>query len=656
VPGARGCGVGAQHPRFSDPIDIALPTGEHVKNKESNVTQVLRSGRIRTSFVVLIAVLTMLALAAPGIANPGRGEGRGPVGNPTPGPQHTFELTILHINDGESALLPSDSDPGVARFVADLKALQDAGNRLDRLPPQASQRARDIQAHRNPRATITISSGDNYLAGPQLNASLSDPDAFYDALVYMEGGFDAITIGNHEFDFGPDVLADFIEATEYIPFISANLDFSGEPRLAALEAQGRIAGSTVVEKAGRQIGVVGATYENLASISSPRNVTTTPAAEAVQAEIDMLTADGVDIIILSSHLQSLDTDLELLEQLSGVDAAIAGGGVERLDPFPTYATDADGNDVPVVTTVGNYRDIGQLVLRFDRDGNVTQVVEQRSDLIPVPLEGPRDPFIAENVEAPVTDYVADLVANVLATTEVWLDGANPPVRFRETNVGDLFADALLFAARARADTFGVGQADVALQNSGGIRNNIRLEPGDELTEFLAFEMAAFSNFVSISQVDGQKLKDVLEHSVSSLPATGNGRFGQWSGVEFVYDPSLPAQTFVPETNEILERGTRIREAVVTRANGERVTLVSGGTLVAPDATFWFVTNDFTFRGGDDYPLDDLDFTTMGITYQQALAERVSSLGTITAVDYPDLTVNADTYRRFGPVGSFAISP
>lgn len=623
-------------------------------DKESNVTQVLREGRARALLASLAAVLMVFAMAAPGFANQHKDKAApGERGNPAPGPQGLFELTILHINDGESALLPSDADPGVARFVADLKALQEEGNRqVDRLPPQASQRAKDIQAHRTARAAITISSGDNYLAGPELNASFADPEAFYDALVYMEGGFDVMTIGNHEFDFGPDVLADFVEATEYIPFISANLDFSGEPRLAQLEAAGRIAGSTVVEKAGRQIGVVGATYEDLALISSPRNVTTTPAADAVQAEIDALTADGVDIIVLSSHLQSIETDLELLEQLSGVDAAIAGGGVERLDPFPTYGTDADGNEVPVVTTVGNYRDIGQLVLRFDRDGNVTEVVEDRSELLPVPLDGPRDPFIAENVEAPVASYVADLQANVLATTEVWLDGANPPIRGRETNVGDLFADSMLMAARARADTFGVGQADVALQNSGGIRNNVQIAPGGEVTEFLTFQMAAFSNFVSIAQIDGQKLKDVLEHSVTPLPATGNGRFGQWGGVEFVYDATQPAQTF--DGTEIIERGSRIREAVVTRSDGERVTLVSGGDLVAPDATFWFVTNDFTFRGGDAYPLTDLNFTTLGITYQQALAERVSSLGVITAAHYPDLTVEADTYRRFGPVGSFTI--
>jgi 2',3'-cyclic-nucleotide 2'-phosphodiesterase (5'-nucleotidase family) len=621
------------------------------------VTHVNRERGARGALAAVAALSMLVATAATGAAAPGGNGKGGPGSNPPPNAAASFELTILHINDGESALLPTAADPGVARFVADLKDLQAEGNApaASRLPAQASPRAKQVQQRLNPRAAITISSGDNYLSGPRLNASLKDPDGtFYDALVYTEGGFDAITIGNHEFDLGPDLLADFIEATGDIPFISANLDVSGEPRLAALEAQGRLAGSTVVEKAGREIGVVGAIYEDLGSISSPRNVTTSDAAEAVQDEVDMLTAAGVDIIILSSHLQSLDSDIELIGEVSGVDAAIAGGGVERLDPFPATATDADGNDVPVVTTVGNYRDIGRLVLRFDKEGEVTDVVEEKSALLPVPLAGPRDPFIAANVEAPVSAYVASLAQNILGTTQVWLDGANPPVRFRETNVGDLFTDAMMEAARDRAGEFGVGQADVTLLNSGGIRNNVKLAPGSNVTELTTFDIGAFFNLVSIAQIDGQKLKDVLEHSVSSLPATGNGRFGQWSGVEFVYDPAAQAQVFETGGTAITTPGQRIREAVVTKADGTRVTVVSGGTVVAPAETFWFVTNDFTFRGGDNYPLTDLPFTTLGVTYQTALADWVAEVGTITAANYPDLTVLNDTYRRFGPVGSFTI--
>jgi 5'-nucleotidase len=632
------------------PSRTAYPTRPHARRR-------LVVGAVSGVAAVALAVGGLAPAQAAPPSNPG-GNGNGQGGSTPPAAAAgVFELTILHVNDGESALLPTASDPGAARFVADLKSLQAEGNAPtpSTLPANASKRAKEVQQRLKPRAAITISSGDNYLSGPRLNASLDSTEGtFYDALVYTEGGFDAITIGNHEFDLGPDLLADFIEAAGDIPFVSANLDVSGEPRLAELEDEGRLAGSTVVEKAGRQIGVVGAIYEDLRSISSPRNVTTTDAAEAVQAEVDALTAAGVDIIILSSHLQSVASDVELIGEVTGIDAAIAGGGVERLDPFPATATDADGNPVPVVTTVGNYRDIGRLVLRFDKEGEVIDVVEEKSALLPVPLAGDRDPFVAANVEAPVSAYVASLAQNVLATTDVWLDGANPPVRFRETNVGDLFTDAMMEAARDRAGEYGVGQADVTLLNSGGIRNNVQVAPGANVTELTTFDIGAFFNLVSIAEIDGAKLKEVLEHSVSSLPATGNGRFGQWSGVEFVYDPAAQAQTFQAPTT-IVTPGQRIREAVVTKANGDRVTVVSNGVVVAPDATFWFVTNDFTFRGGDNYPLDDVSFTTLGVTYQTALSDWVEELGVITAADYPNLTVApADTYRRFGPVGSFTI--
>jgi hypothetical protein len=218
-----------------------------------------------------------------------------------------FDLTVLHINDGESALLPeelggNEGDPGVARFIADLLAAQD-----DALTPVMAADAHDDDVV---RAYVTVSSGDNYLAGPQLAATFDDPDEFFDAYVYLRGNFDAMTIGNHEFDFGPDVFADFVEATEDIPFISANLDFSGEPRLAALEDEGRIGGHTMFRRAGRDIAVVGATYEELDTITTPRNVETTPVQPAVQAEVDAARAAGAEIVLLSSHLQNITQEID----------------------------------------------------------------------------------------------------------------------------------------------------------------------------------------------------------------------------------------------------------------------------------------------------------------------------------------------------------
>jgi len=618
----------------------------------------LRSQPARTMLAALASVLMVLSMAAPALAQPGRGQGPPadvPRGNPTPGPQGLFELTVLHINDGESALLPTDDLPGAARFAAELLALQEEAE-ASRLPDQASRRAKQVDAHRNPRAALTISSGDNFLAGPRLQASLEGPDAFYDALVYTRTGFDAMTLGNHEFDFGPDVLADFIEAAGDIPFISANLDVAAEPRLAALEHQGRIAGSAVVEKGGRQIGVVGATTEQLGAISSPRDVVVSEVLPAVQAEVDALQEDGIEIILLSSHLQDLDEELTLVPHLSGVDAVVGGGGGEALgDDYPRMAEDRDGEMVPVVTTPGDYADIGKLVLFFDEAGELVKVGDD-SQLLPVPLQGPRDTFIAENVEAPVEAYVAALAANRIATTEVPLDGRSqgPGVRDRETNLGNLLADAHLLAARERAAAFGVPPADIALQNGGGMRQDQVIPPGP-VTELDTFDIAAFTNFVSAAQITGTELRSALERSVAALPGPA-GSHGQWAGVEFNYDTDQPAQVVRFPENVLVSEGSRIRNAVVTRADGTRVSVVRDGVLVAPDAVFTIASIDFLLRGGGDGYLSlDQPFTTLGITYQQALAERFEQLGTVTVSDYPDLSVDNDLRTRFGPVGTFPVT-
>jgi len=126
-------------------------------------------------------------------------------------------LSLFHNNDGESQILPEDDGSGgIARFATLLDDLRDEA---------AATKPRGRQA------VLTLSSGDNFLAGPEFNASL-DLGTYFDAIGYGLLGYDALTLGNHDFDFGPDVLEGIIEQTDDdIPFLSANLDFSAEPGL-----------------------------------------------------------------------------------------------------------------------------------------------------------------------------------------------------------------------------------------------------------------------------------------------------------------------------------------------------------------------------------------------------------------------------------------
>ena len=493
-----------------------------------------------------------------------------------------FQLTLLHNNDGESKLLGAPADPenfgGIARFATLVDQLRAEARIRPPFDPDGPRRS----------GVLMLSSGDNFLAGPEFQASLDKGVPFYDSIGMRLIGYDASAIGNHEFDFGPDVLADFIEGFNgETPFVSANLDVSAEPALAELAADGTIVTRTVVRSQGERVGIVGATTPELASISSPRDVEVLQDVEGlVQRQVNLLTAQRVTKIVLISHLQNIDEDVALIAGLRRIDVAIAGGGDELLanegdllvpgdtvsvDPvtglprsYPIYATDATGVQVPVVTTAGDYKSVGRLVVDFDQRGNVVGVDDVSG---PVRVSGVApdavapDPEIQEQVVEPVADYVADLEADVIAQSEVALEGRRDPgVRTMETNLGNLLADALLDSGTDNAAEFEVVPPDVALQNSGGIRNNSLIPPGP-ITALDTFSIAPFSNFVSVvPDVPRTTFKEIMENSVSSLPAA-DGRFAQVAGFSFTYDVTGTAQV-IDENGVITTPGSRVVDVIL----------------------------------------------------------------------------------------------
>ena len=601
-------------------------------------------GRRRQVVPALVAALAAAVLVASGSI------AAAPPPNAAPPASTKFTLTLLHNNDGESQLINAPAQPdfgGVARFKTLVDKLRSEALTV---PPGPD---RGIK-----RAAVMLSSGDNFLAGPRFQASLAKGVPFYDSIALKAVDYDAMIIGNHEFDFGPDILADFIAGFDgTTPFLSANLDVSGEPSLAALRDQGIIAASTTLNVRGETIGVVGATTPRLSFISSPRNVEVLEnVAEVVQAEIDRLTARGIDKIIFASHLQSIAEDRALLPQLSGVDVAIAGGGDELLanpgtplvpgdavsiDPatgqplgYPIYVTGGDGANIPVVTTAGDYKYVGRLVVDFDQKGNVTRV-DQASGPVRVSGVAPDavapDPFVQANVVEPVAEFIAELASNVLATSEVALEGRQSPgIRTQETNLGNLMADSLLSSAQARAAAFGVDLPQVAFQNGGGIRN-ASLIPAGPLTELDTFNIAAFANFVSvIEDVPRERIKQVLENAVSRQP-NADGRFAQVAGLRFTFDSTRTAQITATD-GTITTPGDRVRSVVLD----DGTVIVSDGAVVAGDPID-VATIDFLARGGDQYSFIGLPFTTLGVSYQQALAEHLVNVlgGLVTAADYPE---------------------
>ncbi len=548
----------------------------------------------------------------------------------------SFTLTLLHNNDGESQLINAgvglEDFGGVARFASVMRservAAKNAGN-----------------------GVLLISSGDNFLAGPEFNAGLEKGIPFYDTIALDYLRYHAIVLGNHDFDFGPDVLVDFLAGFRnpgHPPYLSANLDFSGEPELQALVDAGVIAPATVARTGGERIGIIGATTPQLPFISSPRNVVVDAnVAGVVQEQIDLLTARGIDKIVFVSHLQSVTEDLELATMLEGVDVMIAGGGDEVLanegdllvpgdvifGAYPQIATGADGAAIPVVTTAGDYKYLGRLDVTFDDEGNVVGW-----DGGPIRVAGGDNPdavrpnaTLQALVVEPLIEDLAELAANVIATSEVDLDGRRDPgVRTMETGLGSLVADSLLWQANELAATFGVPEAQVALQNGGGIRNN-NVIPAGPFTELNTFEIAPFANFVSIvPDIPREQFKQLLENAYSEVEIAG-GRFAQVAGFTVEYSISGTPMIIDDVTGEITQEGDRVQSVILD----DGTVIVTGGQVVAGDPIN-IATIDFLARNGDEYPFNGAPFTTLGVTYQRALSDYVQIPlgGLITAADYP----------------------
>lgn len=444
-------------------------------------------------------------------------------------PNGAGSLSLLHNNDGESSLLPIQYPLDPKNFpVLTATAQLDVGSAA----AFESVMDREIaDAYSRRHAVVGLYAGDAFLASSTLQCSLDDPEGrFFDAVAQRQMPFDAHVLGNHEFDFGPDLLERFIRqfalnGVLVQPFATANLGFSGEPGFADLLAEDGIylgyttngkviARSAIVtdKRTGQRFGLVGVITEELPNISTPRGVTTTDTIEAtaqvVQAEINRLRATyNVQKIIMGSQLQAVVNDIELVERLRGVDIAVAGGGDELLvnssltttvqllpgeaqaiqGEYPTTVEDAEGRTVYVVTTAGNYKYVGRLDVEFNDLGEVTRVISDTSYPRPViPTSDlattlsltntvTPDPAIVSSVNEPLNACLAARAVPIIGS-EVPLDVSRDTVRRLESNAGNLVTDAYLdtyaeLAAVNQLPPPGPSNPVIAIQNGGGIRQN-----------------------------------------------------------------------------------------------------------------------------------------------------------------------------------------
>ena len=462
-----------------------------------------------------------------------------------------YSITILHTNDFHARFEP------ISRFDSGCSAEDNAEGKC------FGGSARLVTAIENAKAAT-----DNWLlvdGGDQFQGTL-----FY---TYYKGkaaaemmnkmGYDGMTVGNHEFDDGPEILRDFIGAVEF-PILMSNADVSQEPLLADA-----IQKSTVIEKNGEKIGLIGLTPQNTDELASPGpNVIFTDPVGAVQAEVDRLTEEGVNKIVVLSH-SGYATDQRVAEGTTGVDVIVGGHSNTLLSnsiegaagPYPTVT-----NGVQIVQAYAYGKYLGQLNVTFDDDGNVTMA---EGDLTLLDASVEEDQATVDRV-AELAQPLDEIRNEVVAEASEPIDGDRANCRYKECQIGNLVAEAMLDRVKDQG-------IQIALANGGGLRASI---DAGEITKGEVLTVLPFQNTLSTFQVTGATIKEALENAVAQYDDPDkDGRFAQVAGMKYTIDPAG-------------ESGNRISDIMVDE----------GGTFVPLDMgkTYGVVSNDFVRKGGDGY--------------------------------------------------------
>ncbi|MEL7131456.1 MAG: 5'-nucleotidase C-terminal domain-containing protein [Pseudomonadota bacterium] len=400
-------------------------------------------------------------------------------------------------------------------------------------------------------------------------------------------GYDAMAVGNHEFDDGPQGLADFIEKVSF-PVISGNLDLS-----SSAELNGKVENHVVLEAGGKKIGVVSALATDTVETSSPgADVVFQDEIEALQADVATLEGEGVDIIIALNHV-GLNMDVAIAEAVPGIDVVIGGHSHTLMtngdDETPAYPEIV--GDTPVAQAYAYTKYLGHLTVTFDDEGNVTAASGD-----PLLLDASVEPdadFIARIAEmgAPIEEMKTRVVAEAAEAIE----GGRDTCRAMECPMGSLIADAMLDRVKDQG-------IEIAIQNGGGIRASI---DAGEVTMGEVLTVLPFQNTLSTFQVPGSAIVAALENGVGQIE-DGAGRFPQVAGMSYAFDVSKPA-------------GERVSDVMV------------GGAPIEMDKVYGVVSNNYVRNGGDGYAMfvDAANAYDFGPDLADVTAEYLAEKGPFT---------------------------
>jgi len=442
-------------------------------------------------------------------------------------------------------------------------------------------------------SVLLLDAGDATQGMPIVNLSCGRT-----AVEFMNAaGYDAMTVGNHEFDWGIDNLLENRELAEF-PFLAANIT-------------DRASGATVFQPHmivvmgnGVRVGVFGLATPELLTKAHPDRVGGIDIlmGEALyacaQEQIDALKGQGCALIVCLGHLgvdeeSAPNRSIDVLEHTTGIDLFVDGHSHTVID---------GGIEVggALLVSAGEYgKKLGAVVF----SGNTLQASL---------YVHPSDSEVEALVKG-VQDEVSAQLAEVFATTEILLNGERDPgVRTQETNLGNFAADAILWAARRSVGDHVVA----AVTNGGGIRASIQagdITMNDMKTVF------PFGNEVTVLTVTGAELLEALEAATQATPAA-IGAFPQVAGIEFTIDT-----TVAYEQGELYPDSTYHQPA----NPGARVTIATvGGRPFAAGARYAIATNDFTAAGGDTYFAFKRAFSVSGYKTGMSLEDALIQFVTV----------------------------
>ncbi len=477
-----------------------------------------------------------------------------------------LHLSILHISDLQD-ITPTGKNNETGGF-ARLKTILDKVRR------------------KNPQ-TLFLLSGD--FLSPSLMSSMLQGKQIIDLL--NRTGLNYATLGNHEFDFGIDVLKKRIAQSKFT-WVVSNVMLGENPFPGTISF-------AIHEIHGGKIGIMGLlTPETKILTRVPKQISISDFLAAAKRTIKQLKAAKADVIIALTHLNYLD-ERSLAQQVPEIDLILGGhdhikqnlkigntliveSGAElhtislinyvkkkNITCSPTFAHSLKPAPSPVGdNSPGKLNAKGgdcrsKPHVNADKAGNsYTIKVDVSVKHIPLDKTIPADPQIRLQVKS-YTDKLNSALNVVIGNTTVPLNAKRTSNRTEETNLGNFIADTAREAVNA----------DIGLLNGGGIRTDT-IYPAGKITPKIIRSILPFKNLVVKLKLSGKSIKQILEHSVSHIETAGGG-FPQVSGMTFFIDISKPA-------------GNRISNIQIKKKP------------LALDSYYTLATNDFLANGGEGF--------------------------------------------------------